>query len=77
MEKSESIKNIAKALLKFDNEVGKIGKESLNPFFKNKYAALPDILNSIKEPLQTSGLTVKQFPDGEHGLSINYLMHLL
>ena len=69
MEKSESIKNIAAALLKFDGEVSKIAKGETNPFFKNKYAALPDILSAIKEPLLKSGLTVKQFPVGEHEMT--------
>lgn len=69
MEKSESIKNITDALLRFDHEVTKIGKSATNPFFKNKYAPLPEILDAIKEPLQTAGLTVKQFPEGEYGLT--------
>jgi hypothetical protein len=64
MEKSESIKNLATALVKFNSEVGKIHKKSENPFFKSKYAALPDILSEISEPLQKSGLVVIQFPDG-------------
>lgn len=69
MEQSESIKHIAAALLKFDSEVSKVNKGETNPFFKNKYAALPDILSAIKEPLINSGLTVKQFPTGEHELT--------
>jgi len=69
MEKSESIKNIAAALLKFDEAVSKINKGETNPFFKNKYAALPDILSAIKEPLLHAGLTVKQFPTGEHEMT--------
>ena len=69
MNKSESITNIAKALIAFDAEVSKIAKGEVNPFFKNKYAALPDILSAIKEPLIKAGLTVKQFPEGEHQLT--------
>ena len=69
MEKSESITNLAKALLKFDAEVGKVNKGEINPFFKNKYASLPDILNAIKDPLQKAGLTVKQFPENGDGLT--------
>lgn len=65
MEKSESIKNITTALLKFHSEVGKIYKKSDNPFFKSKYAALPDILSEISEPLQNAGLVIVQLPDGE------------
>jgi len=69
MNKSESITNIAKALIAFDAEVSKIAKGEVNPFFKNKYAALPDILSAIKEPLIKAGLTVKQFPEGDHQLT--------
>lgn len=64
MEKSESIKNLATALVKFNSEVGKIHKKSDNPFFKSKYAALPDILSEISEPLQKANLVVVQLPDG-------------
>ena len=69
MQTSESIKNIAAALLKFDEAVSKIAKGEENPFFKNKYAALPNILDAIKQPLIDAGLTVKQFPEGDHQLT--------
>lgn len=69
MNQSESIKNLADALLQFDSKVATISKSETNPFFKNKYAPLPQILSEIKEPLQECGLTVKQFPEGEHGLT--------
>lgn len=69
MEKSESIKNLAKALVKFNGLVGKVSKDSNNPFFKSKYAALPDILSAIHAPLQEAGLTLNQFPSGSHGLT--------
>jgi hypothetical protein len=74
MLKSESIKNLSAALLVFDAEMGMIGKSSTNPFFKNKYAPLPDILAAIKDPLIKAGLTVKQFPEIEHGLT-TMIMH--
>jgi hypothetical protein len=68
MKTSESIKTIAPALVQFSSEVGKIAKKSENPFFKNKYAALPDILSAIAEPLHKSGLTVIQLPCGDNQL---------
>lgn len=74
MNKSESIKNLAAALLIFDEKVSTVKKGEVNPFFKNKYAALPDILSAIKQPLLESGLTVKQFPVGEHELT-TIVMH--
>ena len=69
MEKSEKIINISKALLKFDAEMGTVKMGEVNPFFHNKYASLSDILEAIKEPLQKSGLTIKQFPEGDNMLT--------
>lgn len=65
MKRSESIVNLAKALAKFHSSVGKIGKDSKNPFFKSNYASLPHILTEIAEPLELSGLVITQFPDGQ------------
>jgi len=63
MNKSESIKNIAGALVQFQASVSKVGKESSNPFFKSKYASLANILDTIQKPLSESGLAITQFPD--------------
>jgi hypothetical protein len=63
MNKSESIKNIAGALVKFQSSVSKVAKESNNPFFKSKYASLANILDTIQKPLSESGLAISQFPD--------------
>lgn len=65
MEKSASIVNIAKALQLFRVKVDKIVKSSENTYFKNKYAGLPEILEAIQTPLDESGLTFTQFPDGD------------
>jgi len=64
MNKSESIKNIAGALVKFQASVSKVAKEANNPFFKSKYASLANILDTIQKPLSESGLAISQFPDG-------------
>lgn len=69
MEKSDSIKELVGALVKFQTHVGKIKKDSNNPFFKSKYAALPDILDVIQQPLIECGLTINQFPTGTNGLT--------
>ena len=63
MKKSESIKNIAGALVKFQASVSKVAKESSNPFFKSKYASLANILDTIQKPLSECGLAISQFPD--------------
>lgn len=75
MERSESIKEIANALCKFQQEVGKIKKSANNPFFKSKYATLSDILDVIQEPLSNSGLSVMQLPTGENELE-TIVMHI-
>jgi hypothetical protein len=65
MNKSESIKNIAGALVDFQSSVSKVAKESNNPFFKSKYASLANILDTIQKPLSECGLAISQFPDGD------------
>lgn len=75
MEKSDSIKEIAMALCKFQREVGKIKKETDNPFFKSKYASLANILDVISEPLANNGLSFVQFPVADAGLT-TVLMHV-
>lgn len=74
MEKSESIKELANALCKFQAEVEKIKKGATNPFFKSKYATLADILDVIRQPLANNGLSFVQFPKGIHGLE-TMLLH--
>jgi hypothetical protein len=73
MEKSQSIKAIAAALLTFQSNMAKIKKDSANPFYKSKYASLSTILEHIQTPLADSGLSFAQFPDGNQLTTI--LMH--
>lgn len=68
MEKSESIGNLAKALVEFHRKVTPVTKEAVNPFFKSKYASLSNIIDTIKPTLTECGLTLMQFPIGEDGL---------
>jgi len=79
--KSESIAKLSAALMVFSVKVGKIKKEANNPFFKSKYASLPNILDAIADPLQESGLVITQLPEGDglitmliHAESGEYLM---
>ena len=74
MQKSESIKAIAAALITFHLKVENIKKDSTNPFFKSKYASLSNILDAISTPLEESGLSFVQFPTGDSGLT-TILMH--
>ncbi len=74
MEKSTSISNLAKALIKFHTTMEKIKKDAANPFFKSKYASLSNILEAINEPLIECGLSFSQFPTKDYGL-ITILIH--
>lgn len=77
MNKSESISNIAKSLSQFQGEVKNPANTADNPFFKSKYAPLPDILNDIRPILSKYGLSVLQMPSGD-GVNIiitTILMH--
>lgn len=68
MQKSDSIKNIAKALVDFQAKVSKIKKDAKNPFFKSNYASLSNIQDAISQPLIESGLCYSQSPTGTNGL---------
>jgi hypothetical protein len=68
MNTSPEIKNICAALVEFHKEIGKITKDSKNPFFNSKYASLSQILETIDQPLTDNGLAIMQFPEGENGL---------
>lgn len=68
MEKSETITNLAKALIDFNGRVSKISKDAKIPFFKSNYASLSNIQDAISKPLAESGLVYSQMPTGVNGL---------
>jgi hypothetical protein len=75
--KSETIQELAKALLAAQAEFSAVPKGSDNPFFKSKYAALPDVVKHAGPVLSKHGLAVSQFVDnvnGEDALT-TYLIH--
>ncbi len=65
VEKSDSIKELAAALSAFQGQVETVAKDSVNPFFKSKYAGLESIVKTIREPLAKNGLAVTQWPISE------------
>tara|TARA_R110002110_G_scaffold415850_1_gene657992 strand:+ start:23149 stop:23670 length:522 start_codon:yes stop_codon:yes gene_type:complete len=77
MNKSESIKELATALNKAQNEMGGAIKDANNPFFKSKYADLGSVVKAIKEPFANNGLSYSQFPitDGDRVGIDTILMH--
>lgn len=77
MNKSESIKNIAKALAAFQNEVKNPANTAENPYFKSKYAPLNEILNDVRPLLAKHGLSVIQSTggDGNNIVITTLIMH--
>ena len=53
-------KSIYTALLKAQSEMGPLLKNATNPHFKNKYADLGAVLDTIREPLQSNGILFYQ-----------------
>lgn len=56
----ETIKNLAKALVKATAQIEGASKDSTNPHFRNKYADLASVTDAIKKPLNDNGLTYSQ-----------------
>jgi hypothetical protein len=77
MNKSESIKNLAKALSDFQAEIENPKNTASNPFFHSKYAPLQEILNLVRPKLAQHGLAILQSPSGDgKNITINtILMH--
>jgi len=65
VQKSESIKNLAIALSKFQSEVENPKNTADNPFYRSKYAPLQDVLNTVRPLLSKHGLSVVQSPAGD------------
>lgn len=77
MNKSESIKNIAKALSQFQSEIKNPKNVADNPFFKSKYCPLNEVIDATKPILTKYGLCVLQMPsgDGQNITITTLLMH--
>lgn len=78
MEKSESVKNLAIALAKFQNEVKDPRKDKNNPFFKSSYVALDGLMASVRPVLSKYGLSILQAPasQGDGAVSLQtMIMH--
>jgi DNA gyrase/topoisomerase IV subunit B len=63
MKKSESISNLAKALIVATRQIdSKVLKNALNESFGNSYVDLGAIINAIKKPLADNGIVTIQSP---------------
>ena len=74
---SPEINELAAALVAAQGEFGAVPKGSINPFFKSKYAALPDVVAHASPVLSKHGLAVSQFISNQNGLDtlVTYLLH--
>jgi len=71
------MKNIATALVKAQLEMTTPKKGSVNPFFKNKYADLNDVLSAVVPALNNNGIVLLQplvFIEGKNFVK-TVLMH--
>ena len=76
--KSQEINELALALVKAQAEFSAVPKDSVNPFFKSTYAALPDVVKTATPVLAKNGLAVSQFisqDESGHDALITYLIH--
>lgn len=73
---SASTENIDKALLDFNKEVESIEKGEVNPFFKNFYCSLDQIISYVRPILAKHDLYLQQFPiyGGEGMLSVKTIL---
>ncbi len=76
MNKSESIKNIAGALLVAQKNMGDATKGSKNPFFKSSYADLNSIREVAIPALNAQGISVLQPTDALTGVVETLLLHV-
>lgn len=74
MKHSEQLNELATALSKFQSEVTNPGNTAKNPFLKNKYAPLNDILNHVRPTLTKCGLSVAQLVGGEDAIAVTTML---
>lgn len=75
--KSDSIGNLAKALAAAQGEMGAAAMTATNPFLKNKYADLGEVIKASKPALAKHGLAVSQpVTNTQNGIAVTtILMH--
>lgn len=69
MNKSESIAELSKALVKAQSEVENASKSSINPHFKSKYADLAEVLNTVRPVFTLNNLAFVQMPSFDSGVA--------
>ena len=75
MNSSESITELAAALVKAHAEINGVAKSAVNPFFKSKYATLEAVVESVKPALLKQGIVVVQgLQDADNGVAIETML---
>lgn len=74
MKHSESVKNIAGALCSLQADLHNPKNTATNPFLKNKYAPLNDIITEVKPVLINYGLSIVQLPTGEGTVGVSTMI---
>jgi hypothetical protein len=67
MQTSEKIIEISKALATLQAGLQPVEKDGTNPHFKNRYATLDGIIESIRPQMKAAGLVFIQCPEGTPG----------
>ena len=65
MKKSETLIEFSKAFAKTQQEMKQPLKDANNPFFKNKYVPLENVVEAITESASKNGLSFTQFPSSD------------
>ena len=73
MNTSEQINEVAAALVAFQGEMPTVGFDAKNPFLKNKYASLTQLVETAKPYLLKHGLAVTQLINGSQVVTM--LLH--
>ena len=74
---SNQFDKLGAALVAFQAELSPVEKSAANPFFKSKYAPLPEVRQALQPILAKHKLALLSFPaivEGKNGLKF-YLMH--
>lgn len=77
MNKSENISELAKAMARVQAKVKPAEFDSVNPFYKSKYASLGAVIEAYKEAVRDEGISISQLPisDGWYVGVENVIMH--
>jgi len=72
---SESINELALALSKAQAQNGTVSKDAKNPFYKNNYATLAQVWETVRPILTAHGLSVVQMPShDENGYYVESML---